>query len=90
MDHRMGFAFGLQLLVGVLSQLSSLRLINPLIEIALLHEEFQVSFEGSAGYCEMPLLPVERAVDSSVFERPFCSQLVFWKRAEGELLNGQE
>ena len=78
--HRLYFAFGLLLLLtGGSSKLSSPRLIYPLIEMAMLHEEFQVSFKGPAGCCKVPLLPVERAVDSSVFECPFCSQLVFGK-----------
>ena len=90
LDHRVSFAFKLQLLVGGPRQFLSLLLINPLIEMALLHEEFQVSLEGSACCCKVPLLPVERAVDSSVFKCPLCSQFVFGKGEEGKVLDGPE
>ena len=90
LDYRMCITFVLQLLASSLRQLSSLRLINPLIEMALLHKEFQVNFEGPACCCEVPFLSVECAVDSCVFECPFCSQFVFGKGEEGKMLNGPE
>ena len=46
LDHWMSFSFGLQMLASGLSQLSSLCLISPLVKMVVLHEKFQVSFEG--------------------------------------------
>ena len=90
LDHQLSLTFGLLLLTGGSSKLSSLRLIYPLVEMDLLHDEFQVGFEGPTGCCEVPLLSVECAVDSSVFKCPFGSQLVFGKGEEGKVLNGPE
>ena len=90
LDHRLRCFHRFLLLTGGSSKLSSLRLVNPLIKMALMHKGFQISFEGPAGCCEMPLLSVERAMDSSVLMRPFGSQLVFGKGKEGMVLDSPE
>ena len=90
LDHWLGLDFRLLLLTGGSSKLLSLHMIYPLVEVALVHKMFQVSLEGPTGCCEVPLLPMKRAVDSPIFEGPFCTQLVFGKGEEGKVLNGPD